>query len=113
MLKGPREFGLFLSTTWRDMYAHIMKNERKGNPTPCAVVIGCDPPVPLTSVARIRSEEHTSELQSREKLVCRLLPEKKKTGCSLPPETTTTALARNPYNNYSATAALTTHTSAR
>src|SRR5690606_40052200 len=27
-----------------------------------------------------RSEEHTSELQSREKLVCRLLPEKKKSG---------------------------------
>src|SRR5690606_39412400 len=27
---------------------------------------------------RIRSEEHTSELQSREKLVCRLLLEKKK-----------------------------------
>src|SRR5690606_39728731 len=29
-------------------------------------------------VARIRSEEHTSELQSRENLVCRLLLEKKK-----------------------------------
>src|SRR5690606_41826762 len=29
-----------------------------------------------------RSEEHTSELQSREKLVCRLLPEKKKKGNS-------------------------------
>src|SRR5881397_3686784 len=57
MLKGPRKFGLFLSTTWRDMYAHLMKNERKGNPTPCAVVIGCDPPVPLTSVARIRGDE--------------------------------------------------------
>src|SRR5690606_39852447 len=28
---------------------------------------------------RSRSEEHTSELQSREKLVCRLLLEKKKT----------------------------------
>src|SRR5690606_41391670 len=28
-----------------------------------------------------RSEEHTSELQSREKLVCRLLREKKKTTC--------------------------------
>src|SRR5690606_40479219 len=26
----------------------------------------------------LRSEEHTSELQSREKLVCRLLPEKNK-----------------------------------
>src|SRR5436309_10312368 len=32
---------------------------------------------PLAAVAR--SEEHTSELQSRENLVCRLLLEKKKT----------------------------------
>src|SRR5690606_41403099 len=31
------------------------------------------------AVLRHRSEEHTSELQSREKLVCRLLLEKKKT----------------------------------
>src|SRR5690606_41007373 len=30
-----------------------------------------------TELAEIRSEEHTSELQSREKLVCRLLLEKK------------------------------------
>src|SRR5690606_40620730 len=29
-------------------------------------------------VAQLRSEEHTSELQSRENLVCRLLLEKKK-----------------------------------
>src|SRR5690606_41703282 len=29
-----------------------------------------------------RSEEHTSELQSRENLVCRLLLEKKKTPCT-------------------------------
>src|SRR3989454_1966497 len=54
MQKGPRKFGLFLTNTWRDMYAHLMKNEKQGKPTPCAVVIGCDPPVPLTSVARIR-----------------------------------------------------------
>src|SRR5690606_32885635 len=32
----------------------------------------------LTACERGRSEEHTSELQSREKLVCRLLLEKKK-----------------------------------
>src|SRR5207302_9310268 len=32
----------------------------------------------LAGVAENRSEEHTSELQSREKLVCRLLLEKKK-----------------------------------
>src|SRR5699024_11488384 len=33
----------------------------------------------LTVVSRLRSEEHTSELQSRFELVCRLLLEKKKT----------------------------------
>src|SRR5690606_41574460 len=33
----------------------------------------------LSRWARARSEEHTSELQSRENLVCRLLLEKKKT----------------------------------
>src|SRR5690606_40513922 len=32
----------------------------------------------LLQIAADRSEEHTSELQSREKLVCRLLLEKKK-----------------------------------
>src|SRR5258708_8693323 len=32
-----------------------------------------------------RSEEHTSELQSPDHLVCRLLLEKKKFGCQLPP----------------------------
>src|SRR5690606_40459617 len=35
-------------------------------------------PHPLTSSGWSRSEEHTSELQSRENLVCRLLLEKKK-----------------------------------
>src|SRR5437660_8763120 len=34
---------------------------------------------------RPRSEEHTSELQSRGHLVCRLLLEKKKKRCSRPP----------------------------
>src|SRR5579883_476741 len=36
-----------------------------------------------TSRPRARSEEHTSELQSRENLVCRLLLEKKKGGSEL------------------------------
>src|SRR3712207_7066742 len=35
-------------------------------------------PRPRTRPARARSEEHTSELQSRQYLVCRLLLEKKK-----------------------------------
>src|SRR2546422_6322470 len=34
---------------------------------------------PLAELTRLRSEEHTSELQSRLHLVCRLLLEKKKT----------------------------------
>src|SRR3712207_8633461 len=34
---------------------------------------------------RVRSEEHTSELQSRQYLVCRLLLEKKKDGDEAPP----------------------------
>src|SRR3712207_7165490 len=37
------------------------------------------------TVPRLRSEEHTSELQSRQYLVCRLLLEKKKTPLSLAP----------------------------
>src|SRR5690606_40047693 len=36
------------------------------------------PPPPSTESSQPRSEEHTSELQSRENLVCRLLLEKKK-----------------------------------
>src|SRR5690606_39768572 len=35
-------------------------------------------PISLVDPKRFRSEEHTSELQSRENLVCRLLLEKKK-----------------------------------
>src|SRR2546422_5231419 len=38
---------------------------------------------------RVRSEEHTSELQSRLHLVCRLLLEKKKTPPNLAPTSTT------------------------
>src|SRR5207302_3329617 len=38
----------------------------------------------IVEVAGLRSEEHTSELQSRENLVCRLLLEKKKKQHTLP-----------------------------
>src|SRR3712207_3824941 len=43
--------------------------------------VGVERTFPLHSpkVERLRSEEHTSELQSRQYLVCRLLLEKKKT----------------------------------
>src|SRR5690606_40701581 len=41
------------------------------------LIFGFDPKFCIINI--IRSEEHTSELQSRENLVCRLLLEKKKT----------------------------------
>src|SRR3712207_8849944 len=41
-----------------------------------------------------RSEEHTSELQSRQYLVCRLLLEKKKTATSTPIDTLYTVFHR-------------------
>src|SRR2546421_3919039 len=50
-------------------------------------VIVCSPPPPppatkpgeqMITLVNVRSEEHTSELQSRSDLVCRLLLEKKK-----------------------------------
>src|SRR5690606_39980929 len=43
------------------------------------VVNGYDPAEKIDGKLLNRSEEHTSELQSRENLVCRLLLEKKKT----------------------------------
>src|SRR5690606_41671040 len=43
-----------------------------------AAVAGVVLPLEVVLVDLDRSEEHTSELQSREKLVCRLLLEKKK-----------------------------------
>src|SRR5690606_41895164 len=46
---------------------------------PLAVVSFLGVPSPAVEAAPPRSEEHTSELQSRENLVCRLLLEKKKT----------------------------------
>src|SRR5690606_40871083 len=41
-------------------------------------VLAFFPQLGQTACGGLRSEEHTSELQSREKLVCRLLLEKKK-----------------------------------
>src|SRR5690349_22197660 len=48
------------------LYRSIMKKYKGGNPNDVYAVYG------------MRSEEHTSELQSRRDLVCRLLLEKKK-----------------------------------
>src|SRR5947209_13510558 len=51
---------------------------------------------PTTSQWQLRSEEHTSELQSRQYLVCRLLLEKKKRTCSRSPGSRSTNSASTP-----------------
>src|SRR3712207_7562305 len=61
--------------------------ERSSSPAPPSMTSGPAGPVSFAagsvkrdpSPSRRRSEEHTSELQSRQYLVCRLLLEKKKT----------------------------------
>src|SRR5437773_8049479 len=50
-----------------------------------AIANGCY----VAAVNRVRSEEHTSELQSHHDLVCRLLLEKKKTNTTMTYETNT------------------------
>src|SRR5436190_10036614 len=71
MLRRPPRSTLFPYTT-------LFRSRLKSSPTPVpsAVII-----VRISSFDRItalRSEEHTSELQSHSDLVCRLLLEKKK-----------------------------------
>src|SRR2546421_8049760 len=65
----------------RPHHRGIQPGDRAGRPEPPG---GCDRSVPegvgdgSAAGGRARSEEHTSELQSRSDLVCRLLLEKKK-----------------------------------
>src|SRR5690606_41450711 len=51
---------------------------RLSNPVPMLLQLLAQPELTLSRGGAGRSEEHTSELQSRENLVCRLLLEKKK-----------------------------------
>src|SRR5690606_40579336 len=61
-------------STLSDEEADRVRRRHGGAPAPAAPS-PTPRPAPTTSAAP-RSEEHTSELQSREKLVCRLLLEK-------------------------------------
>src|SRR5690348_17754201 len=57
------------------MPIHMHVSEQQGEVAECISTHGVSP---LDWIAQLRSEEHTSELQSPVHLVCRLLLEKKK-----------------------------------
>src|SRR3712207_7584368 len=86
MIRRPPRSTLFPYTTlFRSSRTRRLSSASSGNP-PCSARdhsaspssrTSKTPPVPGIN-ATSRSEEHTSELQSRQYLVCRLLLEKKK-----------------------------------
>src|SRR5258707_11075765 len=78
MIRRPPRSTLFPYTT-----LFRSKNLNWGGETPAPISVIIDSALglqadPKTVVDQARSEEHTSELQSRQYLVCRLLLEKKK-----------------------------------
>src|SRR3989442_4657724 len=71
MIRRPPRSTLFPYTTLFRSISECLLLQLRSNPPV--------DPVSVEIVERHRSEEHTSELQSRPHLVCRLLLEKKKT----------------------------------
>src|SRR3712207_9119719 len=83
MIRRPPRSTLFPYTTlFRSTWSHAPLFDRRArgpSPPPGRRIGEAAPPRdPDRRLAGVRSEEHTSELQSRQYLVCRLLLEKKK-----------------------------------
>src|SRR2546422_8244768 len=81
MIRRPPRSTLFPYTTlfrsrWRRLCARRCLSAAR--PWAARVPLPLSPPALDSTQSRSRSEEHTSELQSRLHLVCRLLLEKKK-----------------------------------
>src|SRR5690349_24760796 len=79
MLRRPPRSTLFPYTT---LFRSVSSGSRRGNrgtwPACRALAAPRTAVAPRRRARQARSEEHTSELQSRRDLVCRLLLEKKK-----------------------------------
>src|SRR3712207_8107807 len=92
MIRRPPRSTLFPYTTlFRSMTTRCTKDlmlelstDVTSSPVSCALSSIASANFGFRFVAQSRSEEHTSELQSRQYLVCRLLLEKKKITTSRP-----------------------------
>src|SRR2546430_15258396 len=71
MIRRPPRSTLFPYTT-------LFRSFREQGPPALAVDLGPNGNGRVNTIGELRSEEHTSELQSQSNLVCRLLLEKKK-----------------------------------
>src|SRR3712207_7288791 len=94
MIRRPPRSTLFPYTTlFRSSARSSSAVASSGRPVPLSAVSAAPVPRLLTGIGEfdrvlgggIRSEEHTSELQSRQYLVCRLLLEKKNCQCEPSP----------------------------
>src|SRR5205085_12652203 len=89
MIRRPPRSTLFPYTTPSDLGALVIAERGEGRHEAFElhsdVLERCD----VAAVSELRSEEHTSELQSQSNLVCRLLLEKKKKKSSTPHPSTT------------------------
>src|SRR5690349_22713635 len=74
MIRRPPRSTLFPTRRSSDLSPGWSAARRSGTPTPANTTF----PDPIRRSVPSRSEDHTSELQSRRDLVCRLLLEKKK-----------------------------------
>src|SRR5438105_6831368 len=86
MIRRPPRSTLFPYTTlFRSRAGCPRRPAAARHPSRAAAVpyVRSGPPASARAVRAARSEEHTSELQSRVDLVCRLLLEKKKTRASV------------------------------
>src|SRR3712207_7146631 len=83
MIRRPPRSTLFPYTTLFRSAAALARRPRCGPLDAPGQLVG---PYQRKTGPLCRSEEHTSELQSRQYLVCRLLLEKKKIEDDLPPQ---------------------------
>src|SRR5258708_12219785 len=83
MIRRPPRSTLFPYTTlFRSLSASSVEWRR---PAVSISLSGMPPKATVSVTRKMRSEEHTSELQSPDHLVCRLLLEKKKKNKTPPP----------------------------
>src|SRR2546422_6963996 len=75
MIRRPPRSTLFPYTT---LFRSHLFSGTSGHPPLSVGCLSCQPNLHRRLILLVRSEEHTSELQSRLHLVCRLLLEKKK-----------------------------------